>query len=87
MSRMRRALLAAANVPLRMLGVELVPSWRIQWWTNPPTFTFAGREYPYFYHPYNCGWPPYANERAVELSLANAWLGKLDAAEVFGESA
>jgi len=81
-SRAKQAILAVLNAPLRMLGVELVPSWRIQWWTSPATFQFGGREYPYFYHPYNCGWPPYANERVVEMSLANVWLGEQDAADV-----
>ncbi|MHB8896769.1 MAG: class I SAM-dependent methyltransferase [Candidatus Geothermincolia bacterium] len=35
------------------------------------TFQFEGREYKYFYHPYNLAW---RNERAVEIPIARAFL-------------
>lgn len=35
------------------------------------TFTFGGREFHYFYHPYNLAW---RNERAVEVPIARAHL-------------
>jgi hypothetical protein len=39
------------------------------------TFRFAGRDYPYFIHHHNCGFPgAFATERTVELALADAWL-------------
>lgn len=39
----------------------------------PGTFTFQGRNYRYFHHPYNNTW---TNERAVELALAKHELQK-----------
>jgi hypothetical protein len=62
------------NLPLGAAGLQIVPIWRIQWWTAAENFALWGRRYPCFYHSYNCGWPPYASERCVELALANAWL-------------
>lgn len=42
------------------------------------TFRFAGREFPYFIHHHNCGFPgPFATERTVELALADAWLRRV----------
>ena len=50
---------------------------RLQYWENKKTFTFDGRQYPYFVHNQNCGWPPFRmTERAVELSLADVWLAE-----------
>jgi hypothetical protein len=33
------------------------------------TFRLEGKEYAYFYHPYNCTW---SNERCVELAISQA---------------
>ena len=47
-------------------------------WLHPPTFTFSGRVYRYFFHYHNCGWPPErCTERTVELALADYWLGQV----------
>ncbi|MBX9789750.1 MAG: hypothetical protein K2Y37_12605 [Pirellulales bacterium] len=70
----KERLLAACNGPLGVVGVELVPAWRRRWWMCQRSFRFGGRELPYFYHSYNCGWPPYTSERTVELALADDWL-------------
>lgn len=78
----KEIVLGLLNAPLRRLGVELVPSWRLCWWMHPAAFEFAGRQFDYFFHPYNCGWPPYVSERSVELSLANVWLGALGSSGV-----
>ena len=64
----------ALDRPLRPLGLRLLPSWRVQWWSAAERFTRRGKEYACFYHAFNCGWPPYTSERSVELALANAWL-------------
>lgn len=68
--------LSMLNVPLGALGLELVPAWRRRWWMCQQTFRFRGRELPYFFHAYNCGWPPYTSERTVELALADDWLSR-----------
>lgn len=48
---------------------------RIQWWENKKSFILNGKEYPYFTHRVNCGWPPFRmTERAVELALADEWI-------------
>jgi SAM-dependent methyltransferase len=41
---------------------------------SEPTFSWRGRRLPYFDHPYNS---TRANERAVELAVAEAWLEEL----------
>ena len=42
------------------------------------TFRFAGRDFRYFYHPYNCGDPlGRRTERTVEMPLADYWLSKV----------
>ena len=69
-------LIRALNLPLGSLGLELVPAWRRRWWMCQRTFQFNGREFPYFFHAYNCGWPPYTSERTVELALADNWLDR-----------
>ena len=70
------------NRPLEALGLQLVPSWRLQWWTAAAGFDFWGRAYRCFYHVYNCGWPPYVSERCVELALADVWLAQVPAEEL-----
>ncbi|HVA45524.1 MAG TPA: hypothetical protein VNH11_03985 [Pirellulales bacterium] len=65
------------NRPLRRFGAEIVPAWQRQWWRCPSAFELGGRNFSYFYHCYNCGWPPYATERCAELGLADAWLNEL----------
>ncbi len=67
-------LLRSMNKPMRLLSAEVVPSWQRRWWQFATSFELGGREFSYFYHRYNCGWPPYASERCVELALADAWL-------------
>jgi hypothetical protein len=62
------------NVPLGAVGLSAVPRWTVQWWTAAGAFTLWGRQHACFYHSLNCGWPPYATERCVELALADAWL-------------
>ncbi|MBN1425289.1 class I SAM-dependent methyltransferase [Candidatus Fermentibacteria bacterium] len=50
--------------------------WTIREHRNPlrtRTFHLGGREYPYFFHPYNHTW---ANERAVEIPYVREFLGK-----------
>lgn len=50
---------------------------RLQWWGNKETFIHDGRQYQYFVHNQNCGWPPFRmTERSVELSLADSWLAE-----------
>lgn len=71
---LKERILSLFNAPLGALGVELVPAWRRRWWMCQRTFEYGGRELPYFYHAYNCGWPPYTSERTVELALADDWL-------------
>jgi hypothetical protein len=52
-------------------------------WLQPATFWFAGREYRYFFHYHNCGWPPNrCTERIVELALADYWLDRVDTSQV-----
>jgi hypothetical protein len=49
----------------------------------PETFRFAGRDYPYFVHHHNCGFPAaFATERTVELALADEWLHRVPAERV-----
>jgi hypothetical protein len=81
--RWKQLALALLNAPLRVVGLQALPAWRIQWWKAAARFELWGRSYPCFYHAFNCGWPPYASERCVELALADAWLRDLGpAAEV-----
>ncbi len=48
---------------------------RVQWWENKKSFFLNGREYPYFVHRMNCGWPPFRmTERSIEMSLADEWI-------------
>jgi len=79
-------LLRAINRRLAVLGAEIVPAWQRQWWRWATEFQLAGRTFGYFYHRYNCGWPPYASERCVELALADEWLAQVprvdDVAEI-----
>lgn len=74
----RQFLLLMLNIPLKPAGILAVPSWERQWWRSARSFSFRGREYPCFYHAYNCGWPPYVSERTVELALADAWLSAVE---------
>jgi hypothetical protein len=78
----KRLLAAVLQKPLEVFGLQLVPNWRVQWWTAAVRFEFAGRTYGCFYHTYNCGWPPYVSERCVELALADAWLAGVPSADV-----
>jgi hypothetical protein len=44
-------------------------------WRQAGSFKLGGREYPFFCHRHNCGWPPRRpTERTVELGLADVWL-------------
>lgn len=48
---------------------------RVQWWENKKSFVLNGKEYPYFVHRINCGWPPFRmTERSVEMALADEWI-------------
>ncbi len=76
---LRQVFLNVLNIPLKPAGILAVPRWEIQWWTSARKFSFGNREYPCFYHAYNCGWPPYVSERTVELALADAWLSSVEA--------
>ncbi len=71
-ARLRRA----ANRLLAPFDLELVTARDVRWWTHSWTFRYGGRTYPLFCHAHNCGWPPYSTERAVELALADHWLGQ-----------
>lgn len=64
------------------MGIAAIPTWELQWWSSARRFSLQGREYPCYYHSYNCGWPPYATERCVELALADAWLKNFQPDEV-----
>lgn len=76
--RAKQLILDLFNRPLELLGVRIVPTWSVQWWTAAAEFNLWGRQYRCFYHAYNCGWPPYASERCVELALADAWLSQVE---------
>jgi hypothetical protein len=53
-------------------------------WLTPLRFTFRRREYRYFFHYHNCGWPPSrCTERTVELALADSWLDRIDPEAVY----
>jgi hypothetical protein len=53
-------------------------------WLAPLRFTFSGREYRYFFHYHNCGWPPSrCTERTVELALADRWLEQFAPEDVY----
>ena len=85
---LRQAALGLADRLVRPAGLKLVNRgvWDActQLMGHPPAvFRFGGREYPYFVHHYNCGFPAgYATERTVELALADAWLDRTPAAGV-----
>jgi SAM-dependent methyltransferase len=52
---------------LRLGGQRLTfPLWGAWRRRFPRTFTWQGRSYPYFFHPYNLTW---SNERAVEVPI------------------
>lgn len=76
--RLRRV----ANRLLEPLGCELATAGERCWWHDRWTFDLWGRTYPQFWHHYNCGWPPYATERTVEMALADAWLERLGGDDV-----
>jgi hypothetical protein len=77
MTHAKQMLLNTLNWPLRQFGAELVPAWKQTWWRCPATFELGGRSFNYFYHRYNCGWPPYATERCAELGVADVWLDEI----------
>jgi hypothetical protein len=79
---LRDRTLGMLNAPLRAVGLELVQGWRRRWWMCQRSFEFNGRELPYFFHAYNCGWPPFTSERTVELALADDWLDRQAEARV-----
>ena len=62
---------------LHNLRVKMQYAWDFSRWLlkyrdcdlGRQNFTFRGREFPYFVHPYNQTW---ANERAVEIPVARA---------------
>lgn len=52
---------------------------QVPWWKTRLKFSFNGKEYFYFVHQHNCGWPPYRmTERSVELALADSWLSRYE---------
>jgi|GEM_PF-1879947 len=85
MCSLKTALSAAANWAARPFGVAVVSARKWDEFRSDPeeTFRFAGREYPFFLHHYNCGrHPGTATERTVELALADAWLNRAPAEKV-----
>ena len=84
----RSTTLGVANRILRPARLRLVSDWvwdtcALQPTKSAPTFHYGDRDYPYFSHHYNCGWPAaYATERTVELALADDWLTRTDATKV-----
>ena len=79
---MKQTLIKVLNIPLHYIGIQLIPEWNFQWRRYARTFCFSGKEFNYFYHSYNCGWPPYVTERSVELALADFWLDHIDPSDV-----
>ena len=59
---------------LQSAAVALTKTYRSRW-----TFEFEGRQYQYFYHPYNLAW---RNERAVEVPIAMGFLEAHDGESV-----
>jgi hypothetical protein len=48
-------------------------------WKNKSFFNYQNEKLNYFFHQYNCGYPPFkCTERIVELSIADCWLNKVD---------
>lgn len=88
MAGWRKTAVSAANRILRPTRLRLAPAAVLDACAGgagrpADTFTFAGREYPYFVHHYNCGFPgPLATERTVELALADEWLRRLQVGRV-----
>jgi hypothetical protein len=73
-------ILRGANALLRPAGLALVPEWRLR---SVPSFTYRGKTFECFFHPYNCGRPPWRmTERAMELAIADTWLSSLDVCTV-----
>ena len=50
---------------------KLICYWLVRLSGWPPTFTFRGESYPYFWHRYNATW---RNERAVEIPIVRSFL-------------
>jgi hypothetical protein len=71
----RRWIVGVFNSWLEPFQARIVHAADIDWTRCRRTFTYDGHDFPYFYHTYNCGWPPApTTERALELAIADYWL-------------
>ena len=50
---------------------KLICYWLVRLTGRPSSFTFRGRPYRYFWHPYNSTW---RNERAIEIPIARRFV-------------
>lgn len=85
MGVIKKALSAAVNWAASPFGLAVVSARKWDEFRAVPTetFRFAGRDYPFFLHHYNCGrHPGTATERTVELPLADAWLNRVPAEQL-----
>lgn len=88
MANWRWAAVGVVNRVLRPARLRLAPAGVVDACTRGPacgsdTFRLAGREYPYFVHHHNCGFPAaFATERTVELAVADEWLRRVPAERV-----
>ncbi|MDB5311372.1 MAG: hypothetical protein JWO38_5574 [Gemmataceae bacterium] len=85
MGSIKSSVAAVVNWAARPFGMAVVPAWRWREFHAIPdqTFPFAGREFLYFLHHYNCGRHPVTGtERMVELALADRWLSRASPTEV-----
>src|SRR5688572_23445430 len=68
----------------RPIGIQVLTTRHAFWWRDTHSFLLDGKPVPYFYHRFNCGWPPgRVTERSVELAVADTWLSKLDTKDVW----
>lgn len=88
MASWRKTAVGVANRVLRPTRLRLTPAAVLDACTRGPgcgadTFRLAGRDYPYFVHHHNCGFPAaFATERTVELAVADEWLRRVPAERV-----
>lgn len=80
---MRSLVIRPINAILRCFGCVAVETRAIDW-QRTRAFRFAGRDLRYFFHYYNCGWPPErCTERSAELAIADHWLRQVDSKAVW----
>lgn len=66
-----------ANSTLRSWDLQLYSSQDMDFRVDR-AFEFNGEYLRYFFHAFNCGWPPLrTTERSVELAIADHWLNKI----------